>query len=294
MTTTGSAAVQRLRLRTELRKARLNAGLTQKQVADEMEWSPSKLIRIEAGEVGITVNDLRPLLAAYSIAEHEMDVLLDLARGSRRMPFAEYRDIYAKDFLDFLAMEGAAWINRTIQPAVMPGLLQTEEYARATIRAYSPGEATKQVERMVEARMLRQDVLDNADAQFFFILDESVVRRQIGGVGVMRTQLRRLAELAAKPHITVMILPFSLGAHAASAGPVTLFEFTEDVPIFVYLENPRGASTISTAAEDAAKYLDLFWDLEGKVIKDHVPQILLQIADGMTNKPTDLQLAPET
>ncbi|MDX2706188.1 helix-turn-helix transcriptional regulator [Streptomyces sp. PA03-6a] len=110
----GNAAVQRLRLRTELRRARSSARLTQRQVTERMEWSPSKLIRIEAGEVGISINDLRSLLAAYAVHTPELvEELLELARGSRRMPFSEYRDIYAKEMLDFLAMEGAASHSRT-------------------------------------------------------------------------------------------------------------------------------------------------------------------------------------
>ncbi|MFE2583769.1 helix-turn-helix domain-containing protein [Streptomyces sp. NPDC059378] len=285
----GSAAVQRLRLRTELREARLAADLTQRQVADQMEWSPSKLMRIEAGEVGVTVNDLRLLLAFYRIEDAErVEHLLALARGSRKMPFTEYRDIYHKDFLDFLAMEASAWINRTFQSMVLPGLLQTEEYASAIIRAFSPDESAAQVSRMVEARMLRQDVMDSGEAQFFFILDESVIRRQVGGSKTMRAQLRQLADLAARPHIHLMILPFGLGAHAASAGPFTLFEFKEDVPTCLYLENPRGSATVSTNPDDAADYIDLFQDLESKVLKDGVPEILLRVADGLGTPPADL------
>jgi len=256
-----------------------------------MEWGPSKLLRIEAGEVGISVNDLRPLLALYGVEDTErVERLLALARGSRKMPFTEYRDIYHKDFLDFLGMEASAWINRTFQSMVLPGLLQTEEYAAAIIRAFSPDESTAQVSRMVEARMLRQDVLDTPDVQFFFILDESVIRRHIGGVKTMRAQLRRLADLAARPHIHLMIMPFGLGAHAASAGPFTLFEFKEDVPNCLYLENPRGNATVSTNPDDAADYIDLFQDLEAKAIKEEMPNILLRVADGLGNIPTDLTL----
>ncbi|MER5466393.1 helix-turn-helix transcriptional regulator [Streptomyces sp. NPDC002668] len=285
-----SAAVQRLRLRTELRRARVAARLTQKQVAEQMEWSPSKLIRIEAGEVGISVNDLRPLLSTYGIdAPGTVNELLDLARSSRKMPFTEYRDIYSKDVLDFLAMEASASINRTFQPLVMPGLLQTEEYAAATIKTYSPEASASRVERMVEARMLRQEILDDAEAQFFFIVDESVIRRLVGGLGVMRAQLRRLAEYAAQPNVNVLILPFSLGAHVASAGPFTIFEFDEAMPAFVFLENPRASASVSTAPDVAATYLETFWDLEEKVLKDSVPEILLQVADGLATGLADLQ-----
>ncbi|MFF4508013.1 helix-turn-helix domain-containing protein [Streptomyces sp. NPDC001401] len=286
----GSPAIQRLRLRSELRQARKSAGLTQKSVADEMEWSPSKLLRIEAGEVGISVNDLRSLLALYEISDPgKISILLGLARGSRKMPFVEYRDIYGKEFLDFLAMESSAFVTRTFQPLALPGLLQTEEYADEIVRAYTPERfSDQQRSRMVEARMLRQEALDRDHAEFFFILDESVIRRQVGGPGVMRAQLRRLAELAAHPRREIMIFPFSQGAHAASQGPFTLFEFDEGMDPFLYLENLRGTATVSTTNEDTVSYLDLFWKLEERSIKgDRVPRLLLQIADHMGSEPAE-------
>ncbi|MGV9608884.1 helix-turn-helix domain-containing protein [Streptomyces sp. NPDC003631] len=292
----GSPAIQRLQLRTELRKHRTAAGLTQRQVAQRMEWSPSKLLRIEAGEVGISVNDLRPLLDLYRITEGTaVERLLNLARGSRKMPFTEYRDIYDKDFLGFLAMESSAFVTRSFQPLVMPGLLQTEEYAMTIIRAYTPDQFSEQQhQRMLEARMLRQEALDRDHAEAYFILDESVIRRQVGGPGVMRAQLRRLAELAAHPRRNIMIFPFSRGVHVASQGPFTLFEFEGDMSPFVYLENLRGTATVSTATEDFVSYLELFWKLEEQAIKgDRVPQILLQIAEHLETEPHDLHVPPE-
>ncbi|MFJ8138768.1 helix-turn-helix domain-containing protein [Streptomyces sp. NPDC096013] len=290
-----SPAIQRLQLRTKLRKYRTAARLTQRQVAARMEWSPSKLLRIEAGEVGISVNDLRPLLALYAVTdEATVEELLNLARGSRKMPFTEYRDLFDKDFLSFLAMESSAFVTRSFQPLVMPGLLQTEEYAMAIIRAYTSDEfSEQQQQRMIEARMQRQEALDRDHAETYFILDESVIRRQVGGPGVMRAQLRRLAELAAHPRRSIMIFPFSRGAHAASQGPFTLFEFEEDMPPFVYLENLRGTATVSTATEHFVSYLELFWTLEAQTIKgDRVPRILLQIADHLETEPHDLHIGP--
>ncbi|MFB6962337.1 helix-turn-helix domain-containing protein [Streptomyces sp. NPDC056309] len=292
----GSPAIQRLQLRTELRRHRTAAGLTQRQVAQRMEWSPSKLLRIEAGEVGISVNDLRPLVDLYGITEGTaVERLLNLARGSRKMPFTEYRDIYDKEFLGFLAMESSAFVTRSFQPLLMPGLLQTEEYAMTIIRAYTSDQFSEQQhQRMLEARMLRQEALDSDHAEAYFILDESVIRRQVGGPGVMRAQLRRLAELAAHPRRNIMIFPFSRGVHAASQGPFTLFEFEEDMPPYVYLENLRGTATVSTSTEDFVSYLELFWKLEERAIKgDQVPQILLQIAEHLETEPHDLQAEPE-
>ncbi|MEU5668095.1 helix-turn-helix domain-containing protein [Streptomyces longwoodensis] len=292
----GSPATQRLRLRTRLRQLRMATDLTQRQVAETMEWSPSKLPRIEAGEVGISVNDLRPLLALFGVVdEATVEELLNLARGSRKMPFTEYRDIYDKDFLDFLAMESSAFVTRSFQPLVIPGLLQTEEYAMAIIRAYTPTRFSEQQrQRMLEARMLRQETLERDGAESYFILDESVIRRQIGGPGVMKGQLRRLAELAAHPRRNIMIFPFSGGAHAASQGPFTLFEFEEEeMPPFVYLENLRGTATVSTEMDNFVAYLEQFWSLEERAIKgEQIPRIFLQIAEHLETRPPDLHVDP--
>ncbi|MFF4911249.1 helix-turn-helix domain-containing protein [Streptomyces sp. NPDC001260] len=292
----GSPATQRLRLRTRLRQLRTAAHLTQRQVAERMEWSPSKLLRIEAGEVGISVNDLRPLLALFDVRDDAtVEELLNLARGSRKMPFTEYRDIYDKDFLGFLAMESSAFVTRSFQPLVMPGLLQTEEYANAIIRAYTPARFSEQQrQRMLEARMLRQEALERDEAEAYFILDESVIRRQVGGPGVMKGQLRRLAELAAHPRRNIMIFPFSRGAHAASQGPFTLFEFEEEgMPSFVYLENLRGTATVSTETESFVAYLEQFWSLEeGSIKGEQIPRILLQIAEHLETQPRDFHIDP--
>ncbi|MFC8350064.1 helix-turn-helix domain-containing protein [Streptomyces sp. NPDC057280] len=294
----GNAAVQRLQLRTELRKFREQVGLTQRQVAKTMEWSPSKLLRIESGEVGISVHDLRPLLSCYRVRdEGVIERLLDLARGSRKMPFAEYRDVYGQPFLNFLAMESSAFITRAFQPLVVPGLLQTEDYAAELSRAYSADRFSEpQLQRLIEGRLLRQEALDRDEGETYFIVDEAVLRRQIGGPQVMRRQLRRLAELAAHPRRQIMIFPFSSGT-PASQGPFTLFEFEEQgIPPFVYLENLRTPPDVSTDEGEFNKLLALFWDLEERSIKgDQVPQILLQMAEHMETAPHDLVLpSPES
>lgn len=288
-----SAALQRLRLRTELRKARTGAGLTQREVAKMMEWSPSKLIRIEAGEVGISINDLRPLLGAYGITDRRrIDGLLDLARGSRKMPYTEYRDLYGKEVLQFFALESAASIIRQYSSLVLPGPLQTEEYARAVMRAYDKGISEEKADRAVEARLARQEQLTSGvgnDRQLFYILDEAVVRRQVGGRGVMRAQLERLAELAAQPGITIQILPFTVGAHPGVMGPFTLFEFeTDEMPDSLFIENSRGDTYSSNAPEETGRYLERFWELEDLVVKDDIDGLLRLLAARMDTGGDDL------
>ncbi|MFH8606294.1 helix-turn-helix domain-containing protein [Streptomyces sp. NPDC018029] len=286
-----SAALQRLRLRTELRKARTAAQLTQRQVAAKMEWSPSKLIRIEAGEVGISVNDLRPLLETYGIRDRrKIEELLDLARGSRKMPYAEYRDLYSKEFLQLLALESSASIVRAYNSLQVPGPLQTEEYGRAIMQAYDKGIDNEAVERAIEVRLSRQETLTSGDREVFYILDESVVRRQVGGRGVMRAQLERLAELAALPKVSIQILPFSVGAHPGIQGPFMLFEFEADeMPDTLYLENPRGDSYSTNAPEESGRYLERFWELEDLAIKERNVDMLRMLAARAEEGVDDLE-----
>ncbi|NEB75613.1 helix-turn-helix transcriptional regulator [Streptomyces sp. SID14478] len=287
-----SAALLRLQLRTELRKARIAAGLTQRQVADRMEWSPSKLIRIEAGEVGISVNDLRPLAAAYGISDRrKLEELLDMARGSRRMPFTEYRDLYSKDFMQRLALESAASAHRQFAPLVLPGLLQTEEYMRAVITAYGKDAPDEDIDRMVESRLARQEVLELEDGrEFSFVLDESLLRRVTGGRGVMRAQLEHLAELSARPQVTIQILPFSVGAHPGVQGPFTLFEFlTEGMEDSLFLEDSRGVTIASTSAEETRQYLERFWELEDLSLKDGVGVVLRRLAERVEEGGDELE-----
>ncbi|AXI84857.1 helix-turn-helix domain-containing protein [Actinospica acidiphila] len=287
-----SAAEQRLKLRTELRKARTRAGLSQRQVAKMMEWSPSKLLRIESGEVSISVNDLRPLLAIYEISDRrKIDALLDLARGSRKMPFSEYRDVFRPEFLQFLALEASAAVARYFNSLQLPRLLQTEEYARAIATAYGSGPTLSDVdERRLEAQISRQDMLQAEDCpELFFILDEAVLHRQIGGPGVMRAQLQRLAELSKHPKVTIRVVPYTVGAHPGIQGPFTLFEFaSEEMPDSLYLETPRNPSSPSDKPEETRRFLELFWQLEDLSVSGDMELLMHRLIQRMDEGHDDL------
>ncbi|MFF4544383.1 helix-turn-helix domain-containing protein [Streptomyces sp. NPDC001435] len=287
-----SAAEQRLKLRTELRKARARAGLTQRQVARAMEWSPSKLLRIESGEVSISVNDLRPLLSTYGISDRrQIESLLDLARGSRKLPFAEYRDVFRSEFLQFLALEASASIGRYFNSLQLPRLLQTEEYARAIAVAYGSSTTLNETEeRMLEAQLARQDLLQSESCpELFFILDEAILHRQVGGRGVMRAQLQRLAELSQHPKVTLMVIPYTAGAHAGIQGPFTLFEFASDeMPETLYIETPQGDTIESDKPDKTRRYLELFWQLEDLSIRDHIDTLTNRLIQRMDDGVDDL------
>ncbi|MEU6555037.1 helix-turn-helix transcriptional regulator [Streptomyces sp. NPDC046915] len=287
-----SAAEQRLKLRTELRKARASAGLTQRQVAKVMEWSPSKLLRIESGEVSISVNDLRPLLTTYGISDrHQIEYLLDLARGSRKLPFAEYRDVFRSEFVQFLALEASASIGRYFNSLQLPRLLQTEEYARAIAVAYGSSTTLNGTEeRMLEAQLARQDLLLSENCpELFFILDEVILHRQVGGRGVMRAQLQRLAELSKHPKVTLMVIPYTAGAHAGIQGPFTLFEFAgEEKPETLYIETAQGDTIESDKPEKTRRYLELFWQLEDLGIRDNIDVLTNRLIERMDEGVDDL------
>jgi transcriptional regulator with XRE-family HTH domain len=257
-----SPAVQRRRLRTELRRARQEAGLTQDQVSMALEMSLSKVIRIEAGTVGVSANDLRALLGLYHVDDpDEVASLLTLARAGRERPWqSAYRDIASPRLLQFIELEAPASVSRNFQPLMIPGLLQTEEYARimlSQLKADLPGEG---VDSLVEVRMRRQELIDRDDSPLlFFILDEAATRRLVGGADVMRRQLLRLTELAGRPRITIEVLPFSAGAHEGMQGSFVIQEFPDpnddDV---LYQEGPEGDLISHDDPELIVRYRERF------------------------------------
>lgn len=253
--------VQGRRLRSELRRARQAAHLTQKQVADALEWSTSKLIRIERGPVGISITDLRALLQHYKITDRKrVEELSEMARVSKRPAWwTKYRHIMNSQFVGMLGFEASATAIRQYHGALVPGLLQTEDYSREVITAYTADQSL--VEDGVSARLERQQLLDRDDPpEMFFILDEAVIRRVVGGPRTMREQLERLKELADRPTMTIQVIPFSAGAHAGLPASFAIYEFPpeEDDDFIVVLEGPGGHSVIRNDNGEASVYVDKF------------------------------------
>jgi transcriptional regulator with XRE-family HTH domain len=239
-----SPAVQRRRLRAELRRARLDAGLTQEAVASAMDWSLSKLIRIENGSVNISTNDLRAVLQHYNIKDEKRTAeLLALSRASReRSWWSTYRDSMSNRLIQLIEYENAAYISRHFEDLVMPGLLQTTDYMRVSTKQLAPDMSAKQVDTVIEVRLKRQELLKRSDAPLlFFIVDESVIRRVVGGKDVMLRQLEHLIEAADTPRITVEVIPFSAGLLPGLQSPFVIHEFPDAADDDVlYLESPRG------------------------------------------------------
>lgn len=237
--------VRQRRLAQALRELRHEAGLTQDAVAARMGWHTSKLFRLEnARSPRVGWLDVRELMDMYGVPSPHREALIQLARDARMMGWwTPYRDVFTGSYV---ALEDEASAMRLYCPELIPGLLQTEHYARAVIRAVRPGYDEESVERRVAARLARQKALLDraASPELRCVLNEAVLRRQVGDRHVMGTQLRALADAASRPLMTLQLLPFSAGAHAGLEGGFVLIEFpsTQD-PDVVYVEGIMGATS---------------------------------------------------
>jgi transcriptional regulator with XRE-family HTH domain len=265
MTDASSPIVARRRLRSELRVARNQAGLRQDQVISEMGWSMSKIIRIETGSVSISVSDLKALLPLYKITDSERtSELVELARAARKPSWAyEYRDIVTPKFLQFVEYEGATSIRREFDNVLVPGLLQTAEYAETIISQYVEKLTAKKLKRLVEVRIKRQELLtaQSDPPLLFFILDEAVVHRQIGSADLMRRQIHHLVDLAKMPQLTIEIIPFSAGAYPAMERRFVTVEFPDPADNdILYLESTLDEE-IDEQREEVLRYREAFEQL---------------------------------
>jgi len=270
-TATGQGpSIRRRRLRSELRQRREAAEMTQEQVAEAMDWSLSKLIRIESGAVGISTNDLKALLNLYGVKDrHQIDAMVELAKASRqRMWWSAYKDAVSPQLISYIGYEAEAVVMRQFHFALMPGLLQTEAYARTVIFDSVPGELTgearRRAERQLEVRMRRgQEVLNRDDPpELYLVLDEAAIRRQVGGPAVMREQLNYLATLANRPTIELRILPFERGAHPGVNGAFTILEFADPAVGDVLYLDAMAESMIKEAPSNLDYYHRVFQKLQ--------------------------------
>jgi transcriptional regulator with XRE-family HTH domain len=239
-------------LAAELRRLREAMGLTGEEVASRLNWSASKVSRIETSRTAVTASDLRTLLDLYQITGSTRDRLAELGRtANQRGWWDAYGETLSYGYSTFLALENDAESERFYGQMLVPGILQTRAYAeeimRASLLATPPGE----VARRVDARMTRQHLLAKEEPlRLTTILDESVLRRQVGGPGIMASQIAHLIEMAALPHLTLQIMPFSRGAHIAMTGSFSLLRFPGPTASYVvYLENMTGELFIESEIE---------------------------------------------
>lgn len=222
--------VRRRRLGTELRRLRESGGYKLEEVAAQLGVAPSTLSRIETGKAPTKSAYLNQLLETYGVTDaRQRQVLVDMAReGHRKGWWAAYDDVLPSGFDIYVGLEAETAAIRSYEVSVVHGLLQTADYARAILREMFPRHTLEQIDRLVDLRMARQARLDDdPPLELWAILDEAVVRRTVGGAAVMRRQLSHLLTEAARPGITLQILPFASGAHAGHGGPFSILEFPE-------------------------------------------------------------------
>ncbi|MEV6738008.1 helix-turn-helix transcriptional regulator [Streptomyces sp. NPDC051104] len=261
-------AVRRRKLGAELRALRARAGLTSGEAAGLVGWHQSKVSRIETGSSGVKPADVRLLLDAYDVQDPELrDLLLALAGseegGGRQNWWHAYRGVLPPTYRDFISLESQASGMRTLETSVVPGLLQTPEYARAVTRAAVGTLEDAKLDALVEVRLARQDVL-RADPplELSAVLDEAVLRREIGGPGVMARQLRRLLEAARLPQVRLQVLPFTAGAHIGITGPFVIFSFPSRSDLDVVVLDHLTSSLYLERKEDLQAYSEAFTSLQ--------------------------------
>jgi transcriptional regulator with XRE-family HTH domain len=252
MASAHSPTVRRRRLALELRRFREAARLTCEEVAEQLECSASKISRVETGRVSVSPRDVRDMLEIYGIPEDQRESLVQLARDSRQKGWWHaYSDTIQPQFATYLGLESAASEIRIYEVSLIPGLLQTEDYARTVISAGMVNSAYEDIERRVELLMARQPALTRADPpKLWAVLDEAALRRRVGGAGLMRLQLEYLLEVASLPNVALQVIPFGGGAHPAMGRPFVILVFPERVdPDVVYLEDLTSALYVEDVDE---------------------------------------------
>ena len=230
MVAPGSPTVRRRRLAAELREIRESKGRSGETVAAALKWSPSKISRYERAKTGLRPREVERLLDYYQITSPRREMLLALAADAAQKGWWEdFSDVLYEDYQQFIGLEHEAASIAIWHVDVVPGLLQTEEYARNIISSYSRVEPTApgMIGRLVRVRMRRQQVLDRPELQISVVLDESVLKRRIGNETVMHDQLQHLVQIADRPNLTLQILPLD-AQHTVVGESFVIFGFGTD------------------------------------------------------------------
>ncbi|MEO3872766.1 helix-turn-helix transcriptional regulator [Nonomuraea sp. B12E4] len=248
----------RMLVGAELRRLREAREISRDQAGYLIRGSQSKISRLETGRTSFKPRDVDDLLTLYGVTDTaERAALLALVKQAN-LPgwWQDYRDVIPEWFEDYLGLEQDASLIRTYEVQFVPGLLQTEDYARAVISRGCGNEPEARIERRVAVRTHRRQVLTGpSPCRVWAMVDEAALRRPVGGAAVMRAQLEHLTRMAGLPHITLQVIPFSTDAVVAGAGPVTLLRFPQaGLADVIYLEQLTSAQYLSKA-DDVGPYL---------------------------------------
>lgn len=244
-TAAAAPTVLRVVLGKRLQDLREKAGLSYEDAARTLDVTHATIRRMEKAEAGLKLPYVEKLLRTYGITESEkVEDFLGLCRDANRPGWwHRFRDVLPEWFSAFVSLEGAAELIRAYEPHYVPGLLQTREYARAVLRAGRPGACQTQVERAVMLRLERQALLErDQPPMLWVVMDETVLRRPIGGREVMRAQIAQLMRAMERPQVRLQVVPFDTGPHPAMYGPFHIFRFAlRELPDIAYVESLAGA-----------------------------------------------------
>jgi transcriptional regulator with XRE-family HTH domain len=255
-----SPTVRRRELGAVFRALRLERGLTVEQVAQHLLCSATKVSRLETGHRGATLRDVRDLCDLYQIAEpRERDRLMTLAKEAKQQAWWQAYDL---PYSTYVGLEAEARVISAFQPLVVPGMLQTADYARAQHWGGMPRLSDDEIERRVEAKLIRQQLLVQPDPPAFHaVLDEAVLHRRVGGPQVMAAQLDKLLESVRMPNITIQIVPFTAGVHPAGESTFNILQLPAPTPGIVFVDGLVGTIYLERT-EDLARYHQIFERLQ--------------------------------
>jgi transcriptional regulator with XRE-family HTH domain len=277
----GGPTVLRILLGSQLRKLREAKGVSREEAGWEIRASESKISRMELGRVGFKERDVADLLTLYGVTDmDERAALIALARQANTPGWwHRYTDVLPSWFQAYLGLENAAALIRTYEIQFVPGLLQTPEYARAVILLGHDRAPADEVERRVGLRMARQPMLNRSDGpQLWAVVDESALRRPIGGPKVMRAQLESLIDATKLSNVKLQVIPFHAGGHAAAGGAFTVLRFPDkDLPDVVFVEQLTSALYLDKR-EDVDQYAAA---MERLCMKAEPPNATAEIIEGI-------------
>nr|WP_202486114.1 helix-turn-helix transcriptional regulator [Streptomyces sp. SID4985] len=239
-----------------LLELRERAGLKREEAAHVLHVAPATVRRMEMAEVSLKIPYLQVLLKSYGVPDDEAELFVRLAEDANRPGWWQrFHDILPGWFSMYVSLEEAASLIRSYEPHFVPGLLQTEDYARGVLKSGAIGQTSPDdIERHVALRMRRQDLLTRPDApRVWAVMDETALRRPVGGPEVMRRQIDKLLEATKLPNVTLQVAPFADGPHPGTYGPFVLFRFAmSELPDMVYSEYLTGAVYLDARSEVAS------------------------------------------
>ncbi|MFE9660552.1 MULTISPECIES: helix-turn-helix domain-containing protein [unclassified Streptomyces] len=262
-----------------LQDLRERAGLKREEAAQLLRVAPATVRRMENAEVALKIPYVQLLLKAYGVADDEADTFVTLAEDANRPGWWQrFHEVLPGWFSMHVSLEGSASLIRTYEPHFVPGLLQTEDYARAVLRSGAVGQTRPEdIEGHVALRMQRQDLLTREDApRLWVVMDETVLRRPAGGPEVMRDQIDKLLDRTALPNVTLQIAQFESGPHPGTYGPFVLFRFTvPELPDMVYSEYLTGAVYLD-ARPEVARHLEVMDRMAAQAATAHRTKEILR------------------